>query len=422
MMIQPVYNYFVSNYMPKPQAANRTHKPSELRNLYNNMLKLNQKMPLYKLSISDDTQLFALSLKETAMELNQFMSDMDTAFSYQKAVSENPVSAEASIVGNSDAPLPEGFLLDVHSLASPQVNTGAFVSSVNRSRSPYEGSYSFTIEQEDSVYEFQVNIKEYSRNQDILTKLSNFINKSKVGVKASVLQENNTVALRLESKDTGDTGEPIFRIKDTSSPKGVPGLAEFYRLDTTTSKPTNAFYSIDGEEHSGLTNRFILGRSLQIDLKEPSEEAFAIDYAPDTEKIVSQMEHFKNSFNYMIDLARNFGAKQPTANRVVTELKAALRSYLPELESVGFSLARDGHLSMDTSLAATAIDSHELQGLFNKESGPIHDLISKTNYIAIDPMNYVDKVLITYPNIAKPAAPHPYASSIYSGLLFNYYC
>lgn len=421
-MIQPVYNYLLTTYTPKPKAANRTHKPSELRRIYNNMVKLNQKSPLYKVNMSTDTQVFALSLKEAAMDLSHIMSDMDTAFTYKKAISGNSHSAEAAVMENSDASLPDDFLLDVHSLATPQVNTGTFVSSKNLSQAPYAGSYSFTIEQENAAYEFQFNIKEYSKNQDVLTKLSDFINKSRVGVKASVLYENDTVALRLESEDTGNVGEPIFRIQDTASPSGVAGLVNFYRLDTITSEPSNASYSINGEEHTGLTNHFILNRSLQIDLMAPSEEAFAVGYGPDADKILSRLNQFKDSFNYTIQLARNFGAKQPTANRVIRELKGAVQSYLPELESVGLSLAKDGSLEIDPALATEAALNHELEAVFSKENGPIHDLINRTNYITLDPMNYVDKVLVTYPNLAKPAVGHPYASSIYSGLLFNYYC
>ena len=421
-MIQPVYNYLLTTYTPKSQTTNRTHKPSELRSLYSHMLKLNQKSPLYKINLSTDTQVFALSLKEASMELNHVMSDMDSAFSYTKAISSQPEAAEAFIVDNNNENLPEEFNLEVHSLATTQVNTGAYVPAVRVSKAPVSGSYSFTIESEEAAYEFQFNIKEYSKNEDILAKLSDFINKSQVGVKASVLRENEKVALQLESDDTGDTGEPIFTLNDTASPNGAPGLAAFYRLNTITSKPTNSSYSINGEEHNGLTNQFILNHSLRIDLKEASEEPITIGYGPDADKTLSRLEQFKNTFNYTLQLARNFGAKQPTANRVISELKATVSSYLPELESVGLSFAKDGSLQIDEALATDAIENEEMADIFSKEKGPIHDLISKTNYITINPMNYVDKILVTYPNIGKPSIGHPYADSIYSGLLFNYYC
>lgn len=421
-MIQPVYNYLLASYMPKSQATNRTHKPSELRSLYSHMVKLNQKSPLYKINLSTDTQVFALSLKEASMTLNQVMTDLDTAFSYTKAVSDQAESAEAMILPNEGNSLPDSFQLQVHSLATSQVNTTSFVPSVLLSRAPVGGSYSFTIEKDETAYEFQFNIKEYSKNQDILTKLSDFINKSQVGVKASILQEKDTVALRLESEDTGDTGEPIFIIRDTASPSGAPGLAAFYQMNSITSPATNASYSINGEEHTGLTNSFVLNRSLQVNLKEASDTPVSIGYGPDTDKILSRLEQFKDTFNYTLQLARNFGAKQPTANRVITELRTAAAPYLSELEAAGFSFADDGSLQIDTALAADAIDSHEVEGIFSTKKGLIHDLISKTNYITINPMNYVDKVLVTYPNLSKPAVSHPYASSIYSGLLFNYYC
>jgi flagellar hook-associated protein 2 len=423
-MILPVYNYFAATYAPNLQSANRTHKPSELRSVYSSMVKVNQKLPLYKFNLSTDTQVFALSLKAASMELNQLATDMNTAFTYEKAVSENPEAAKATILENKDGntTLPDAFSLEVHSLASTQVNTGTYVPAVMLSQAPASGSYSFVIEEDSASYEFQFHIKENSKNQDILTKLSDFINKSKVGVQASVLKKDDSVALRLESEDTGDVGEPVFRIYDTSSPDEMRGLASFYQLDNITKRATNASYAIDGEEHTGLTNRFILNRSLQVDLLSPSEGALSIDYGPDTDRILSRLQQFRDSYNYTLQLAKNFGAKQPTANRVVSELTGVMQSYLTELESAGFSFNRDGSMEIDTALATQAISENSMDGLFSTESGPIHDLINKTNYIKINPMDYVDKVIVTYPNLSKPAVGFPYASSIYSGLLFNYYC
>lgn len=421
-MIQPVYNYLLSSYMPKAKTLNRTHKPSELRSLYSHMVRLNQKSPLYKINLSTDTQVFALSLKESSMELNQAMSDMESAFSYTKAVSEKPEAADAKIIENSTYPLPEAFTLQVHALASAQVNTGAFVPSVNLSKAPAAGSYSFTIENEDATYEFQFNIKEYSKNKDILTKLSDFISKSHVGIHASLLEKGDTTALRLESEATGDLGTPLFTLQDTNAPSGAPGLAAFYQLNTISSRSSSASYSVNGEEHSGLTNHLIIGRSLHVDLKSPSQETFSIGYGPDTDHILSQLEQFRDSFNYTLQLAKNFGAKQPTANRVVSELRSVVNNYRSELESAGLSMTADGTMQIDPSLAVQAIENDEMKAVFSKEKGPIHDLISKTNYITLNPMDYVDKMLITYPNLSRPATVHPYACSIYSGLLFNYYC
>lgn len=422
-MIQPVYNYLAASYVPKSPTTSRTHKPSELKSLYSHMIRLNQKSPLYKINMSTDTQSFALSLKEASMDLNQVMSDIDTALGYTKAVSKEPTSAEASIIGDGSQPLPEGFELQVHALATPQVNTGAYVPALNLSKAPKEGSYSFKIEGEDTAYEFQFHIKEHSKNQEVLSKLSDFINKSKIGVKASLLQgADNTVALRLVSEDTGDTGEPVFRVVDTAAPKGTVGLAEFYQLNTISAPATNAVYSINGEEHTGLTNQFTLNRSLHIDLKEPSKEAFSIGYGPDTDRILSHLNRFKDSFNYTMLLAQNFGTKQPTANRVVAELRSIVHSYSSELEAVGISASDNGSLQIDEALASEAVSSHELDALFSKENGPICDLINKTNYITINPMNYVDKVLVTYPNFSKPATGQFYSNPMYSGLLFNYYC
>ena len=77
-MIQSVYNYLMPEVMARPTSpsANNTHKKSELRSLYTHIINMNKRSPLYKVSLSDESQLFAISLKESTIALNTILSEM----------------------------------------------------------------------------------------------------------------------------------------------------------------------------------------------------------------------------------------------------------------------------------------------------------------------------------------------------------
>ena len=49
------------------------------------------------------------------------------------------------------------------------------------------------------------------------------------------------------------------------------------------------------------------------------------------------------------------------------------------------------------------------------------DLYRKSNQVALNPMNYVEKAIVAYKNPGKNFAT-PYITSAYSGMLFNSYC
>ena len=49
-------------------------------------------------------------------------------------------------------------------------------------------------------------------------------------------------------------------------------------------------------------------------------------------------------------------------------------------------------------------------------------LSRKMQDIALNPMEYVDKTIVTYPNTSRAGFNTPYNTSVYSGIMFNSYC
>lgn len=61
-----VYNFYMTTYAPKPSTPYDSHKKSELRKVYNSIVKMNKESPLYILDTSRSSQQFAVSMKENA--------------------------------------------------------------------------------------------------------------------------------------------------------------------------------------------------------------------------------------------------------------------------------------------------------------------------------------------------------------------
>ena len=307
-MIQSVYNHLVPEFMPKqPAASNNAHKKSELRSLYTQIVNLNKKSPLYKIKLSDNSQMFAISLKESSIALNNCISELSSKdknpFNKMKVISEQPDKVAANIVSEDTSNLPEPFTLELKKLAKPQINESKVVH--KRSGAPKSGSYSFIVDVEENSYEFQFNIKPNSSNEEIFRKLANFINKSNIGISASYQDiDKERVMLTLTSKNTGDLGAPLFTLEDKSAPQFHSGLVEFYNLNRITQKSANASFSLSGQENEALTNHLILNHSLQLDFSAISSEPISISYMPDSDKILPAIKEFKDSYNEIINLAR----------------------------------------------------------------------------------------------------------------------
>ncbi|MBQ8412253.1 MAG: flagellar capping protein, partial [Lachnospiraceae bacterium] len=79
-MISSVYNYYLSTYANQHVSKNDTHKKSELKDIYNSMVKSSRKSPLYKIENSEVVQKYAIDLKETARAIKNVaasLSDRD---------------------------------------------------------------------------------------------------------------------------------------------------------------------------------------------------------------------------------------------------------------------------------------------------------------------------------------------------------
>ena len=147
--IDSVYDYYISTYANKEVSRYDTHKKSELRRVYNSIVKANKESPLYKISNMSEAKKYAIDIKESSKAILNAVDSLsdkyaDSSDSFQKKVAEssNEDAVGVRYVGDgSENKGADGFDIEVRQLAAPQVNTGRYLDSNALSFIP--GSYSF---------------------------------------------------------------------------------------------------------------------------------------------------------------------------------------------------------------------------------------------------------------------------------------
>lgn len=436
-MISTVYNYYLSTYGGRQTTKYDTHKKDELKNIYNTMVKVNTKAPLYMFGNLVEAQKYAIDLKETARSIKNIATSLSAddgtiaGFSKKKADSSNSRVAAAKYIGE-DMVGTEGVYsdktameLDIHvdNLASPQVNTGIYLKQDRMELN--KGSYSFDMKVGEYTYEFQFNIGSNDTNRSIQDKLTRLINRSNIGVRAEVV-ENSTgeSAIRLVSEDTGVYGYrgDIFTISYDES-AGMGNAVEYFGLNRVSDKAANAHFTINGLERSTAANVFTVEGVYEITLKGASRtdsDNARIGLKPDLDTILENVDELLTAYNTMVDLAVEKYDGSYESGRLLRDVSSMAKSNKHSLDSAGFIVSDDGHINIEESLLVQSANEGTLEDSLHKLNVFRKLMITKAEHININPMNYVDKKVVAYPN-PNPAKnfPNPYVTGRYAGMMFS---
>lgn len=101
-VLNTVYNNYLAAYSPRQLTKYDTHKKSELRSVYNSIVKLNKDAPWYLPTTNKDTQHYAVSLKENARELHNAIAQLggleqDSMFRKKKCLFHRHRSSRSSL-------------------------------------------------------------------------------------------------------------------------------------------------------------------------------------------------------------------------------------------------------------------------------------------------------------------------------------
>lgn len=427
-MVYNVYNYLVSDYVHKTNTQHKAHNNSELKNIYNKIVKMSQKSPLYLFHLSDDIENFALGLKDSSIQLANTLSyltshDDDSIYSSKTAYSENDSVATASIVSTDYTNLPEPFMLEVYSLAKTQKNlSNSFYS--DYSNLP-EGTYHFAIETDENTYEYKLQIPKKTPNKNVFSSIASSINLGNCGIHASIItdKKHNQVQLALESDATGTSdGSLIFNIYDLPKNASHKGIVSYYGLNQVVQTPENASFSLNEERNSSMNNDFTLQHSIKLSLKSASDKPIQISYQADCDKILSKLNDTLDSYNHLIDFVKANEETHPRSSLFIKEFKKLITPYKSTFENIGITLDDNSHLSYDPIITNKSILNGSFEDFFSDDNVFLHKFLGKLNTIILNPVEYIDKTVVAYPNPLKPNFPSPYVTSIYSGMLFNNYC
>lgn len=413
-----VYNYYSSQLITfKSNSKFRSHETEDLKTVYRNMVKQNQTSPLYKFSFSDTTQIYAISIKEAALALESesqvLGNERESVFEEMNAVSSNENVVYASLNNNNTKGLPDKISIQVDSLATCQTNVGTYLPSGESSF--LQGDYSFDIAVGRNQYSFSLSIHEGDPNQQIQKSLVTSINDNNIGVHASIRHNRveGTSALVLRSNATGlpEDSDLFFHFNETHLEND---LTTILGINHVESAPSNASFYINGDLHNSISNRISLNHSLDIDLLSESDTPVTIYLVPDEEKISNKLDDFLHSYNQLVDISRN-GASTKGATRLFKDITSITRYNQEILSNAGLTVDENGYLqhSGETEPA-------QIKELFEGTSAFRKDIKRITGKMSINPLDYIDKIVITYPNTTG-TYPNPYQPSKYSGLLFNDY-
>lgn len=426
-----VYNFYMPTYAPKSSTPYDTHKKSELRSVYNSIVKMNKESPLFILDTSKESQCFAVGMKENARELRNTIAslgglDEEELLNKKVAYSSNENIATASYIGSSnpDEDMPS-YEVEVKRLASTQVNMGNFLAN-EEAISLTPDTYSFDVSIDDLNYEFQFSIKATDTNRDVQDRLSRLINNANIGMTAQIITDDHgNSSLRMESNATGlkDGKYYQFNISDKRTSK-ASGAVDYLGLDYVASPPTDASFLVNDEEVTSTSNHYTIERTYNLQLKgvssEEGETAF-IGLKTDVESLAENINTLVEGYNSFLHAVSEYSENQPKSNRLFNEMSSVARVYAKGLTQAGLNINLDGTLEVDGDVLRQKAMSDDARESFSSMKGFTNSILRKSNQVALNPMNYVNNVIVAYKNPGKNFAT-PYITSAYSGMMFNSYC
>lgn len=426
--ISSVYNYYVTTQPRKQQTSKYdTHKKAELKDIYNSIVKMSKESPVYIYDQSREAYKFAINIKEGARDLKNTLSaltaeeDDRSMFGQRIAISSNPDAVSVHYLGKQPGRNDEGFDISVSQLAAPQVNTGSFLSPGRLKLIP--NTYSFDIQTGGLSYEFQFKVSHEDTNRSLQDRLASLINKSKIGLTAEVIEdEDGYSALQLTSEATGsNNGRLLFNITDERT-SHESGAVDYFGLNKVTNKPQDASFLLDGDKHTASSNNFTVNQSFEISLHDITGEdnPVVIDFQADIDTVSDNIKEMTRKYNSIIHLSGSYAGDRIRSNLLQKNVSSVAKQYENALESIGLELTEDGSIEVDEQLLTQALTedmTDTIDSLVQFKSS----LLEKTEEVMLNPMDYVDKKIVAYPNPGKTFA-NPYLTSIYSGMLFNSYC
>ena len=429
------YAYYLSTYSNIRPTRFDSHKKSDLRKIYNHMVKTNREAPLYKLSNEDSVAKYAIDIKENAKAIQNVVASLSDTYgdfndSFQKkvAISSDDESVGVKYVGDgTEDTRITGFDIEVKQLSSPQINIGNYLK--NDSLSIIPGSYSFDLNTNNASYEFQFNVNQGENNLDVMKKLAGLVNRSSLGITATIKHGTidtggaDSSALTLTSRQTGRSDDNhLFEITPGPNAESIRTM-ELLGIHNITSEAENSIFLFNGAQLSSASNSFTIEDTFDITLNKVSPEGrpAQIGFKNNIDAVADNVMTLVNAFNGILEIAENTTEEATgDTNKLLNEMSSISKSRRESLGSIGLEVANNGTITLNKEVLEAAIQPERADDTFHKLSLFKTAIGAKADAVAINPMNYVNKVIVNYKNPGRTFTA-PYFSSVYSGMMLDRY-
>ena len=125
--------------------------------------------------------------------------------------------------------------------------------------------------------------------------------------------------------------------------------------------------------------------------------------------------------NQMIEASNQYAEVNHSYAKFSNEITNLFQEDYSELESIGIEMTQDHKIKLNHSLMIDAMKNGDLQKVF--QEGKIGSLlVNKLDQVVKDPIQYLEKKIVMYPNYSSQGVGYTYLTSMYSGMIFNSYC
>ncbi len=425
MPLLSVYNNLIQGHVMMRQTRFDSHKRDELKAIHHRIRRINADKPFYKITFDENTQEYTLGVKEKSLAIADALKELTSddaagVFSKHVLVSDQPESVAVQTVDGFNPMGFEALAVAVTELSTSQRNEGHYVAIGETEL--VAGQYNFTIGVEDNLYSFQFIVQKGSTNKELQTKLSDFINKSNIGLRTNVstMKESGRSRMDIWAKENGVP----FRLRDTRMPDNTYlGIVRHFGLDNVVMEGKKTTAYINGEEIVTTTREYVMDSGLRLDFLDLTREAPAIISSVVADApVIAKVNDFIHKYNDFIDFIVDGSNKHKASRKLIMEMNQTVNKLKPALEENGLIIEPNGTMSMDKELMQRSIRSGLMERLFKENEGTMDMLIERFSDITLNPLDFIDKTVITYPNTQVKNPFNPYVNSAYSGLMYNNYC
>ena len=137
---------------------------------------------------------------------------------------------------------------------------------------------------------------------------------------------------------------------------------------------------------------------------------------------MEQIDSFIDAYNSLVNLANNNDRSRPGTRNLLSDISGIVEKHKIELGDAGLTIDASNHIIKDIDILNDSVKNGNFTRLFNGISSFKDDIAKTTARLTLDPMAYINKLIVTYPNIKdKASLGTPYTKSLYSGLIYNNY-